>query len=93
MGMSILDLNQPPQRDALKILLGLLVDKVGLEHGPALYDLGERYRALGPEVQEKGGAHGEVGHKLDVAHGEGAQLQRANRVAVDGWVAAERLQV
>lgn len=88
MGMTVLNLNQPPQRDPLKILLVLLVDEVGFEDSPALHDLGERDGALGLEVQVEGSAHGEVGHEFEVADGEGAELEGADGVAVDwGWAA------
>jgi hypothetical protein len=72
LGVSILDLNQSPQSDTLKVFLTLLVNEVGSGNGPALGDLGKRHRAFGREVEVVGGAKSEVGEKLEVAHAVGA---------------------
>ena len=90
--VAVLDLHQPSQRDALKILLALLVHEVRPRHRPALDDLGERGRSGGGQLEVVGGAHGEVGHELDVTDRVGAQLQVAGRHAVLG-PPAERCQV
>ena len=90
--VAVLDLNQPAQRDALKVLLALLVHEVRPRHRPALDDFGERGRSGGGQFEVVGGAHGEVGHEFDVANRVGAQLQVAGRHAVLG-PPAERCQV
>jgi hypothetical protein len=55
-GVSILNLNQSPQCDTLKVLLTLLVYEVGSGNGPALGDLGERYGAPCGKVEVVGSA-------------------------------------
>ena len=90
--MSVLDLHQPAQRDALEVLLRLLVHEVAADHCPALGDLGEGSWARGGEAEVVGCAHGEVGHELDVAHGVGAELEGRGGDAVFG-LSAEGFEV
>ncbi len=81
-GIPILNLDQSPQRDPLKILLALFVHKIRPEHGPALHDLGQGDGTFGVESEVESRAHGEVGHEFHIADREGAELQRADRVVV-----------
>lgn len=90
--MSILNLNQSPQCDTLKVLLTLLVYKVGSGNGPALGDLGERHGASCRKVEVVGSAEGEVGEKFEVAHTVGAELKVGGGDTV-GWCALEGLEV
>jgi hypothetical protein len=92
LGVTILYLHQTPARDALKVLLALLVHEIRPRHRPALDDLGQRHRSRGWQAEVVGGAHGEVSHEFDVADGVGTELE------VAGWYAifcssAERRQI
>jgi hypothetical protein len=82
--MAILDLDQPPPRDSLKVLLALLVHEIGPRHCPALDDLREGCRSRGWQAEIVCGAHGEVSHELDVADRVRAELK------VAGWHAIFR---
>ena len=90
--MSVLNLDQSPQRDTLKVLLTLLVYEVGSGDSPALSDLGKRHRASCWQVEVVGGAEGEVGEKFEVAYTVGTQLEVGGGDTV-GWCALERLEV
>jgi hypothetical protein len=92
LGVTILNLNQSPQCDTLKVLLTLLVYKVGSRNGPALGDLGERHGAPCREVEVVGGAEGEVGKEFQVAHTVGAELEVGGGDTV-GRCALEGLEV
>lgn len=74
LGMAVLDLNQSPQRDTLKVFLTLLVDEVGSRNGPALGDFGKRNRTFGGQVEVVSGTQGKVGKEFEVADTVGAQL-------------------
>ena len=89
--MPIPDLNQPPERDPLKVLLALLVDKVGLGHRPPLDHAGQRDRSKRGQPQKVRRAQRKVGKELQVARRVRPQLQVARRHAVLG-LAPQRLQ-
>jgi hypothetical protein len=92
LGVTILNLNQSPQCDTLKVLLTLLVYEVGSGNGPALGDLRERHRAPCREVEVVGGAEGEVGEEFEVAHTVRAELKVGGGDTV-GRCALEGLKV
>jgi len=83
LGLAILDLHQPPARDALKVFLAFLVHEIGSRHRPALDHLGQRHRSRRRQTEVVRGAHGEVGHELDAADGVGTELEVTGRHAVE----------
>jgi hypothetical protein len=91
-GVSILNLNQSPQCDTLKVLLTLLVYEVGSGNGPALGDLGERYGAPCRKIEVVGSAEGKVGEEFEVAHTVGTELEVGGGDTV-GRCALEGLKV
>jgi hypothetical protein len=90
--MPVLDLDQPPEGDALKVFLRLLENEGRLGHGPALDQAWERHGAEGRQVQVVGGPQGKVAKELKVARRVGTELQIAGRHTVLGF-AAEGFEV
>ena len=70
--VSVLDLDQPPHGDALKVLLRLFENEVGAWDCPAFGYAGEGDGAPGAETHVVGCADGEVGEEEEVADVVGA---------------------
>lgn len=84
LGVSILDLNETAQGDALEVLLALLMHEVASGDGPALSDARERHGSGHGEVEVVGGADGEVREEFHVADAVGSQLEVADGKTVLG---------
>lgn len=92
LSIPILNLNQPPQRLPLKILLTLLVDEMAHRYSPSFGNSGQGHGSVGGETKVVGGAHAEVGEEFQVADAVGAQLEIADWEA-DGGFAAQGTKV
>lgn len=90
--VSVADLDQPPQRDPLKVLLALLEDEVRPGHRPALRHARERHGPVRGQAEVVGCPQREVAEELEVAQRVGPQLQIARRHAVFR-LAPERFEV
>lgn len=90
--VTVLDLDQPPESDTLKVFLRLLENEMRLGHSPALDHAGQRDGAEGGQAEVVGGAEGEVAEELEVADRVGPELEVARGNAVLGF-AAKRLEV
>lgn len=80
--ISILYLDKAAERNPLKVLLALLVDKVTASHGPAFGDTRKGYGAGHGEAEVVRSTEGEVGEELQILHTVGSQLEVANGEAV-----------
>lgn len=80
--VAILDLYQPPQRHAFKVLLRLLKDEMTPRYGPSLRDTRQRYGASCRESEIVRRTEGKVCEELQRLQAEGAELQvtRGNAV-------------
>jgi hypothetical protein len=90
--MAVLDLDESSHGDTFEVLLRLLEDEVGAWYGPALCYARERDRASGAQTHVVRRADGEVGKEKEITNGVGAELEVADRDAVDGG-ATERAEV
>lgn len=90
--MTVLDLDEPPQRDTLEVLLRLLENKICTGDRPALRYAGEWDGATGGESHVVCCADGEVGEEEEVANRVCTELQITYGNTVRGC-AAERLEV
>lgn len=90
--VTVLDLDQSPERDTLKVFLRLLENEMRLGHGPALDHAGQRDGTEGGQAEVVGGTEGEVAEELEVADRIGPELEVARGNAVLGF-ATKRLEV
>lgn len=90
--VAVLDLDQPPERDTLKVFLRLLENEMRLGHGPPLDHARKGHGAEGGQAKVVGGAEGEVAEELEVANRIGSELEIARGDTVLGF-ATERLEV
>lgn len=90
--VTVLDLDQPPERDTLKVFLRLLENEMRLGHGPALDHAREGHGAEGGQAEVVGSAERKVAEELEVADRVGSELEVARGNTVLGFT-AERLEV
>lgn len=90
--VSILDLNQPPQRFSLKILLTLLMNEMRSRHSPSLYHSRQWYRSVCRQFEIICSAESEIGKELQIANTVRSELEIARGDSILGF-AAEGLEV
>lgn len=90
--VAVLDLDQSPECDTLKVFLRLLENEMRLGHGPALDHTRQGNGAEGRQAEVVGGAKGEVAEELEVADRIGPELEVARGNAILGFT-TKRLEV
>ena len=82
LGVPVPDLNQPPQRGPLKVLLALLENEGTPGHRPPLGQPRQRRRPKRRQLEVVGRAEGKVAEEVEVGQAVRPQLQVAGRDAV-----------
>lgn len=80
--VTVLDLDESAESDALKILLALFVNKVASRDGPAFDDARKGNGARDGEVEVVSCANGEIGKEFYIVDTVGSQLEVTDGEAI-----------